>query len=68
MKVRVDPDKCMGHGMCAALVPSVFSVEEDSGMNAMGEFEIAPERVAEIRRGVSACPERAIAVIEEPVG
>jgi ferredoxin len=64
VKVAVDPDKCMGHGMCAALVPSLFAVDADTGMNEMGEFKLAPERRAEALRGAAACPERAISVRE----
>jgi ferredoxin len=52
----------MGHGMCAALVPGVFRVDQESGMNQMGEFEVGDDRAAEARRGAAACPERAIAV------
>jgi ferredoxin len=52
----------MGHGMCAALAPDVFRVDQESGMNQMGEFEVGDDRAAEARRGAAACPERAIDV------
>jgi ferredoxin len=55
----------MGHGMCAALAPEVYRVNEDSGFNEMGEFEEPPERREPVLRGVSACPERAITVLGE---
>lgn len=67
MKVSVDPDKCMGHGMCTALAPAVYQVNEESGFNEMGEFEVADDQHAEARRGVTACPEHAIAVLSESV-
>ena len=63
LSLVVDPGKCMGHGMCAALVPSLFSVNEETGMNEMGERELAPERRAEALRGAAACPERAITLL-----
>jgi ferredoxin len=62
MKVHVDPDKCMGHGMCTALAPELFRVNEDTGLNEMGEFEIPPEQRPTALRGAGACPERAISV------
>jgi ferredoxin len=64
MKVSVDADRCMGHGMCARLVPAVFSVNEDSGFNEMGDFELDHARRAEALRGAAACPEHAIKVLE----
>jgi ferredoxin len=69
VRVRVDPDRCMGHGMCAALVGEVYQVNEDSGFNEMGEFELPETARATALRGVSACPERAIAVLDDvPAG
>jgi len=65
MRVRVDPDRCMGHGMCAALVPSVFTVNDETGMNEMGEADVPAELGAQARRGVVACPEQAITLLEE---
>lgn len=52
----------MGHGMCSALVPSIYQINDDTGFNEMGEFEISPERRADAERGVAACPERAISI------
>ena len=28
MRVRVDPDRCVGHGRCYVLAPEVFSEDE----------------------------------------
>jgi ferredoxin len=63
VKVRVDADQCMGHGMCKALVPEVFEVDAESGFNEMGEFEVPNGQRAAVERGVSGCPERAISII-----
>lgn len=65
MKIRVDPDKCMGHGMCTAMVPNVYQINEESGFNEMGDFEHPDEDQAEVLRGVSACPEGAISVFDD---
>ncbi|AGL15953.1 ferredoxin [Actinoplanes sp. N902-109] len=64
MKIRVDPDGCMGHGMCQALAPDVYEINETSGVNEMGDFEVAPGQEAAATRGAAACPERAIAVLD----
>ena len=55
----------MGHGMCAALVPELFTVDEESSENRMGEFEVGVDRRAAVLRGVAACPEQAIALDAE---
>ncbi len=64
MRVQVDSQRCMGHGMCYALAPEVFSINEDTGFNEMGEFEITEEQRDGAARGVSACPEHAIALLQ----
>ena len=62
MKLRVDAERCTGHGRCYALAADVFSADE------FGHCEL---RVVEIdeadramldqaRLGVENCPERAI--------
>ncbi|WP_327010434.1 ferredoxin [Dactylosporangium sp. NBC_01737] len=62
MKVSVDPDGCMGHGMCQAMAPEVYEISQSSGMNEMGVFDLDPARRDMALRGALACPERAILV------
>jgi len=64
MKVRVDPDLCVGHGRCYALAPDVFGADD------FGHCEIlvaAPEGALaeQARAGAENCPERAIFVEED---
>lgn len=63
MKIIVDAAACSGHGRCASLAPSVFTLDPD-GYNRMGEFEVAPGQEQAARAGANNCPERAIAVVE----
>lgn len=64
MLIRVDGERCDGHGLCQALAGRVYQIDEDTGVNEMGEFEIADTLRDEARRGAAACPERAIDVVE----
>lgn len=66
MRVRVDRDRCQGHAMCNALAGEIFEVT-DEGFNEMGEFEVPDDRRPLVDRGSRACPERAIAVLEDAV-
>lgn len=68
MKVHVDPERCMGHGMCHAMAPEVYRINEETGYNEMGVFEVPSERRAIVERGVSVCPEMAISIIDEERG
>lgn len=64
MKVRVDSERCNGHGMCAALAPEVYSINEDTGFNEMGEFDLDAAHREAAMRGVGGCPEHAISVLD----
>ncbi|MEU4245478.1 ferredoxin [Actinoplanes sp. NPDC026619] len=63
MRARVDPEKCMGHGMCEALASEVYEVNEETGYNEMGEFETPDERRAAVLKGMTGCPEQAISIL-----
>lgn len=63
MRVRVDADLCQGHGMCAAMAPDIYQVDDESGFNVMGEFVVPDTHLDAVERGAEACPERAIAVL-----
>lgn len=61
MKVRVDPDLCVGHGRCYVLAPDVFGADD------YGHCEILVESPGgaladQARIGVENCPERAITI------
>jgi ferredoxin len=62
MKVAVDAERCMGHGMCQALAPQVYRINDETGFNEMGDVEVPQGLAADARRGQEACPERAIAL------
>ena len=63
MKLRVDPDLCVGHGRCYVLGPDVF------GSDDYGHCEILVESpdgtlAEQARIGAENCPERAITIEE----
>jgi len=61
MRVRVDPELCVGHGRCYMLAPEVFS-EDERGHCHVVRAEPAPELEAAARLGAENCPEGAIAL------
>ncbi|MDQ0681251.1 MULTISPECIES: ferredoxin [Streptomyces] len=65
--IRVDAEVCQGFSLCHAMAPEVYEIDEDTGFNGMGEFEV-PERLrGPAARGAAACPERAIKLLSEEV-
>jgi ferredoxin len=62
MKVRVDPDLCVGDETCVEICPEVFEMQEDV---AVAKMEEVPEELeAKCREAADSCPVEAI-IIEE---
>ena len=61
MKVRVDPDLCVGHGRCYVLAPDVFGAD-DFGHCELLVDEVEGALAEQARVGAENCPERAITV------
>jgi ferredoxin len=64
MKVKADNGLCSGHARCAAVAPAVFTLDDD-GYIGFSEKLVPSELEALARRGVRACPERALTLIED---
>jgi ferredoxin len=63
MKARVEKDLCIGCGLCAALSPEVFHMEDDGLAKAI-EDELTEELLEGAREAEQQCPTEAIAVEE----
>ena len=63
MKVVANKTRCAGHARCAAVSPEVFELDEN-GYIGFEERPIPPELLEVARRGVRACPERALKLLE----
>ena len=61
MKIRVDPEVCVGHGRCYELAPELFGEDERGHCRLLHE-EVPRELEARARLGESNCPERAIRI------
>ncbi|MFM2072384.1 MAG: hypothetical protein RLZZ623_2647 [Actinomycetota bacterium] len=63
MRIVVDHEACTGHGRCASLSPSLYTLD-DSGFSSITELEVDPEHEAAARAGANNCPERAISILD----
>jgi ferredoxin len=61
VKVRVDAEKCTGHGRCYSLAPEVYE-PDDVGHSIVIVDQVPPELEHKARLGVENCPEQAISI------
>jgi len=64
MRVRVDDDRCEGHGRCYAVAPELFEPDEIGNGVAVGDGTVASGMERAARLAAENCPEQAI-VIED---
>lgn len=72
MTVEVDGDICLGSGLCAAAVPSVFALDEDTvelraadGRKTREPVAISDHLSDAVRSAVLSCPAGAITAIRK---
>ncbi len=64
MRVRIDEDKCTGHGRCYTLAPTIFGCD-DRGfgeVDVSGDLDAAQQREAQL--AAANCPEEAVELVE----
>ena len=61
--VTVDLDRCQGHGLCSAVVPEIYKLDDDGYCN-IGQVELPADQLSQARLGTKNCPEMAINVTE----
>lgn len=64
MRVRVDEDRCEGHGRCYALAPELFEPDDIGNAVVVGDGSVPVDAEAKARLAAQNCPERAV-IIEE---
>jgi ferredoxin len=62
MRVRINPDRCQGHGACRMTAPDIFFAREEDGQAYVLSEEVRPEDEDLVRLAVASCPEQAISV------
>ena len=63
MRVEVNWDTCVGHGVCEGVAPEVFEVDDDGALQLLHDGEI-PERMRPgVRKAAFACPEHALRLL-----
>ncbi|HZP28051.1 MAG TPA: ferredoxin [Acidimicrobiia bacterium] len=65
MKIRIDTERCSGHGRCYDVAPSLFGDDERGYGQVKGDGTVTPETEEEARAAVMSCPERAVELLDE---
>jgi len=60
MKIHVDRSKCTGIGLCEALCPDVFEVDDDGTLRLIVEEGIPDGLVGDVDAAISSCPTAAL--------
>jgi ferredoxin len=59
VKVAIDADRCGGHGVCSALCPTVFALNDD-GYSEVLLPDVPADLEEAVQNAVRQCPEKAI--------
>jgi ferredoxin len=59
VKLRIDTDRCTGHGRCYDLAPDLFT-DDEQGHGEVVVAEPGEAQLAAARLAVNSCPERAV--------
>lgn len=65
MRVRVDPERCQGHTLCAMRAPDVFELSDVDGHATARCSEVPKALEAAVREAEDTCPERAIILSDD---
>lgn len=64
MRVFVDPDLCMGCGVCESIAPDIFELGDE--LHAKVILNPIPEKyIFSVEEAVAECPEVAIKIFED---
>jgi len=64
VKVRIDPERCQGHGRCYDLAPSLFGDDDEGYGTVLGDGTVAAGQEHDARLAALNCPEHAIDIEE----
>jgi|LakMenEpi03Aug12_release.lakeMendotaPanAssembly.Ray.scaffolds.fasta_scaffold703756_2 ferredoxin len=64
MKIIANRQRCSGHARCAAMAEQLFELD-DNGYIGFDERTVPPGQEEAAQRGVRACPERALKLVDD---
>jgi len=65
VKIRIDRDKCEGHGRCYTLAPDLVEPDDIGNGQEIGDGSVAPELENSAVQAEANCPEHAVLLEEK---
>jgi ferredoxin len=65
MQVRIDKDRCQGHGRCYDLAPQVFTEDDEGYGQVRGDGTVPAAAESEARLAALNCPESPVEAVED---
>lgn len=62
MRVRINDERCQGHGLCRISAPDLFFAREEDGNAYVKDEEVPAGREDDVQLAADSCPELAIEV------
>jgi ferredoxin len=63
MKLRIDPERCQGHGRCWDVAPELIDCD-DEGRGVVTTEDVDGPQIALAQVAVRTCPERAVTLTD----
>lgn len=61
MKVKVDPTKCSGIGLCEMTAPTIFEVGDDGQSHVVNEHP-SDDEMPNVEEAIASCPTAALSI------
>ncbi len=62
MRITIDPNTCIGCGLCELTCPQVFTMSEETGQAYVYVESVPQEAIATSRQAAATCPVKAITI------
>ncbi len=66
IRIRVNPQVCVGAGQCVRTVPEVFDQRDSDGIVVLLASTAPDERLTYLQKAVKLCPSQAISIELDP--
>jgi ferredoxin len=64
MRIQVDFDLCESNGLCEAIAPASFEIDDDDLLQVPDD-RVTDRNLADVERAVASCPRSAISIVDD---
>lgn len=62
--IKIDLESCCGNGMCIAIAPQVFDLDDETGVAFLLNSSVSTQNRAAVQYAIDCCPTAAISIDE----